>query len=230
MYFTLQRIIDIRTDKFFYYLSVEIAKELREIGYQDYEVIKDDYSSPENSLDSFNNFLDNIHHTNPDLRLLLLIDEFEVVEALSPREKQKILNELRHLIDLTPEGLCVVLSCAPEIWRTIFSDYHAFTERFAIVSFLKPLNEEHIKKILLEYLKRNRILNTINSLKPFEENVIPLLLHLGMGNIRQTLKICQLCIDYGVKENIQRLDKNIIETTLINYDLLQKQKNVLSAE
>jgi len=154
--------------------------------------------------------------------IVLLIDEFEVVEALAPREKQKILNELRHLIDLTPDGLCIVLSCAPEIWRTILSDYHAFTERFTHVTFLKPLHERHLREIIHVYLQRTRLTTHINGepLYPFADDVIPFLLKTGGGNIRQTLKLCQLGIDLGLQENIQILNAEILETLLLKLPFL----------
>jgi len=154
--------------------------------------------------------------------IVLLIDEFEVIEVLAPREKQKILNEMRHLIDLTPEGLSIVLSCAPEIWRTILSDYHAFSERFSYVTFLGPLNENNIKDILVGYLKRNLSVPNVNGLYPFDVDILPFLLETGMGNVRQTLKLCELCIDYGIREKVILLNADTAKRIISQFSLFSR--------
>lgn len=172
-------------------------------------------TNDERALRSFLSLKKLLHDLNYSL-IVLLIDEFEVIEALSVRAKQKILNEIRHLIDLTPSGFCILLSCAPEIWRSILSDYHAFTERFSHLIFLKPLNKADLRKLMITYLNKERTSDPPNedSLHPFAEDTLDFLLRNGMGNIRQTLKLCQIAVDLGLRHGKERLDANSIKSLL----------------
>jgi len=164
--------------------------------------------------------------------IVLLIDEFEVIEALPMRTKQKILNEIRHLVDLTPSGLCILLSCAPEVWRSILSDYHAFTERFTHFIFLKPLNKADLRKVMVTYLNKERIMDPPNedSLYPFTEDTLDFLLRNGMGNVRQTLKLCQIAVDLGLKQKKERLNTGIIKSLLSQLPSLNLSSGEYSGE
>jgi len=172
-------------------------------------------SSDERALRSLLSLKKLLHDLGFSL-IVLLIDEFEFIEALSTQAKQRILNELRHLIDLTPSGLSIFLSCAPEVWRSILSDYHAFTERFTNVIFLKPLNKDGLRKLMVTYLNKERISDPPNGdpLHPFAEDTLDFLLRNGMGNIRQTLKLCQLAVNLGLRHRKERLDVMTVRSLL----------------
>src|SRR3989304_3276110 len=86
--------------------------------------------------------------------VILLIDEFEYIETLSPGAKQKMINEIRHLIDLNPENLTMIITCAPEVWQSLLSEYHAFSERVAKEVNLKPMTGAKVIELLSEYLAR----------------------------------------------------------------------------
>ena len=188
-------------------------------------------TSDERALRSFLSLKRLLHDLGYSV-IVLLIDEFEVIEALPTRAKQKILNEIRHLIDLTPSGFCILLSCAPEIWRSILSDYHAFTERFTHVIFLKPLDKEDLQKLMIAYLSKERISNTPNEdpFHPFTEDTLDFLLRNGMGNIRQTLKLCQLAVDLGLRQGKKRLDARSIKSLLSQLPSLNLSSETNSGE
>ena len=188
-------------------------------------------TNDERALRSFLSLKRLLHDLGYSL-IVLLIDEFEVIEALSTRAKQKILNEVRHLIDLTPSGLCILLSCAPEIWRSILSDYHAFTERFAHVILLKPLQKEDLRKLMVAYLNNERMSDAPNEdpLHPFEEDTLDFLLRNGMGNVRQTLKLCQLAVDLGLRQEKERLDAMTLRALLSQLPSLNVSVEMNSGE
>ena len=54
----------------------------------------------------------------------ILIDEFETIQLLYQWRKQRLLNNVRRLIDLNPEGLCLIMSCAPDAWSSVVREYH----------------------------------------------------------------------------------------------------------
>jgi len=188
-------------------------------------------TSDERALRSFLSLKRLLHDIGYSL-IVLLIDEFEVIEALSTQAKQKVLNEIRHLIDLTPSGLCILLSCAPEIWRSILSDYHAFTERFTHAIFLKPLDKADLRKLMVAYLSKERISDPSNEdpLHPFVEDTLDFLISNGMGNIRQTLKLCQLAVNLGLRHGKERLDAVGIKSLLSQLPSLNLSLNANSGE
>ena len=146
--------------------------------------------------------------------LVLLIDEFEVIVSLPERNRQKVLNEIRHLIDSLPSRLCVFLACAPEAWRIIIEHYHAFLERFTHIVFLTPLNLAQTEQLIIAYLNAARHKTHQTSPAPFSHESIELIHKLGSGNVRTTLKLCQIAIDLGLMHDLQELSGEILQSSL----------------
>lgn len=150
----------------------------------------------------------------------LLIDEFELIEILHYKQKQRYLNTLRHLIDLNPDGLCLIISCTPEMWKNIIMEYHAFSERIFRELILKPLNQDTIHILIREYLASSRIDETFqrDSIHPFEREAIEEILKNSQGNMRRALALCNMALDQGLKMNIEwvapSLVKEIYERTI----------------
>jgi len=132
--------------------------------------------------------------------ICILIDEFESIEYLHPLLKQKILNSIRHLIDLNPQGLCLIIGCAPEVWVDIIKEYHAFSERIFRQITLRALNREDMRNFISSYLMHFRIKDEDppNDIFPFTENAISEIQKAAEGNIRRMLMICNQAIDIGV--------------------------------
>ena len=143
----------------------------------------------------------------------LLIDEFELIEILHYKQKQRYLNTLRHLIDLNPEGLCLIISCTPEVWKNIIMEYHAFSERIFRELILRPLNQDTIHLLIQEYLASSRIDETLqrDSIHPFERNAIEEILKYSQGNMRRALALCNMALDQCVKRKIEWITPNLIK-------------------
>jgi len=133
----------------------------------------------------------------------MLIDEFELVEILHYQQKQRFLNSIRHLIDLNPSGLCLIISCTPEVWKNIVMEYHAFSERIFREIILKPLSQETIHGLIEEYLGFHRTdpIKEHDSIYPFTEEAISNILQVSQGNMRRALALCNMAIDQGIKQN-----------------------------
>lgn len=142
----------------------------------------------------------------------LLIDEFELVEMLHYRQKQRYLNTLRHLIDLNPDGLCLILSCTPEVWKNVVLEYHAFSERIFRELVLRPMNQDTIHDLIREYLASGRIGETSNVelYYPFEEESISDILRNSQGNMRRALALCNMALDQGVKKSLEYISPVLI--------------------
>jgi len=130
----------------------------------------------------------------------ILVDEFESIENLHPILKQKMLNSVRHLIDLNPQGLCLVIGCAPDVWADIIKEYHAFSERIFRQITLRALNKEDLRNFISSYLQPFRIKDADppNDIFPFTEDAINEIQKAAEGNIRRMLMICNQAIDVGV--------------------------------
>ena len=146
--------------------------------------------------------------------LVLLIDEFEVIISLPERNRQKVLNEIRHLIDSLPSNLCIFLACAPEAWRIILEHYHAFLERFTHTVFLTPLNLVQTEQLIIAYLNGARRKADHKSLDPFSSEAIELIHKMSAGNVRATLKLCQIAVDLGLMHNLQELRGEVFQSSL----------------
>jgi len=146
----------------------------------------------------------------------VLIDEFELVEILQYQQKQRFLNSIRHLIDLNPSGLCLIISCTPEVWKNIVLEYHAFSERIFREIILKPLSQETIHGIIQEYLDFNRIDPTkeYDSIYPFTEQAIIKVLEISQGNMRRALALCNMVIDLGIKKDCSLISPAIVGETM----------------
>lgn len=145
--------------------------------------------------------------------ICLCIDEFESIEYLHPLLKQKMLNNIRHLIDLCPSGLCLVIGCAPEIWVDIVKQYHAFSERIFRQVTLKALEKEDFQTFFTSYLKGYRIEGFTNKspLFPFTEDAITEIHQQAEGNIRRALMICNRAIDKSLELELDSIDAKTIQ-------------------
>jgi hypothetical protein len=131
--------------------------------------------------------------------ICILIDEFESIEYLNILLKQKILNSVRHLIDLNPQGLCLIVGCAPDVWVDIIKEYHAFSERIFRQVTLRALGKEDLRNFVLSYLQHFRTeTDPPDGIFPFTEDAIDEIQKAAEGNIRRMLMICNQAIDSGV--------------------------------
>ena len=145
--------------------------------------------------------------------LVLLIDEFEYIETLPPLKKQKLLNSIRHIIDMNGEGLSMIIACAPEVWQTIVAEYHAFSERIAKETNLKPLDQEKIRLLLMSYLNNKRTKDQ-NSLLPFTDDSIEEIFQISQGNTRRVISLCSQALDASLQYNKSIVDREIIESVI----------------
>jgi len=148
--------------------------------------------------------------------ICILIDEFESIENLPLSRKQNLLNSIRHLIDLNPNGLCIIIACTPETWKGIIKDYHAFSERIFKEVLLKPLNEQTVKKFIAEYINYHKHNQNKNgkfnlSLNPFTQDAINLILKLSQGNVRRILSLCNLALDVACIKRVKEIDSDLIK-------------------
>jgi len=136
--------------------------------------------------------------------ICILIDEFESIVNLHPVLKQKILNGIRHLIDLNPKGLCLILGCAPEVWVNIIKEYHAFSDRIFRQITLKALKEKDVRAFVSSYLESFRIkdVDPPTEIYPFTEEAIKEIHKAAEGNIRRILMTCNQAIDAAVENEI----------------------------
>ncbi|MCW4005291.1 MAG: hypothetical protein NWF04_01635 [Candidatus Bathyarchaeota archaeon] len=152
-----------------------------------------------------------------DNRLIcLLIDEFEAIENVNYLLKQKILNSIRHLIDLNPQGLCLIIACAPDVWVDIIKEYHAFSERIFRQITLKALNKEDLKKFIVSYLDYYRISpdNDDANIFPFTDDALTEIHKVAEGNVRRMLMICNQAIDMGIEMGSPTLNGTTIRELL----------------
>jgi type II secretory pathway predicted ATPase ExeA len=148
--------------------------------------------------------------------ICILVDEFESIEYLHPILKQKLLNGIRHLIDLNPQGLCLIIGCAPEVWADLVREYHAFSDRIFRQITLKALSEKETYDFISSYLRAFRIegFNPPNVIFPFTDDAIREIYRLAEGNVRRILVICNRAIDAGIEENTSVITSQSLKTLL----------------
>jgi hypothetical protein len=148
--------------------------------------------------------------------ICILIDEFESIEYLNILLKQKILNSVRHLIDLNPQGLCLIIGCAPDVWVDIIKEYHAFSERIFRQITLRALGKDDLRNFVSSYLQHFRIgdADPPNDIFPFTEDAINEIQKAAEGNIRRMLMICNQAIDSGVNASFPTLSAKKLKKML----------------
>ena len=139
--------------------------------------------------------------------IIILLDEFEAIELLQISLKQKLLNNIRHLIDTNPFGLSMIIACAPEVWRILLSEYHAFSERIIKEVNLKPMGKKHVEELISLYLDTARY-DGGKGIKPFTKASIDNVYQMSQGNIRRIVSICGRILDVAVKQEKKLIDAN----------------------
>ena len=144
--------------------------------------------------------------------LCLLIDEVESIETLHILKKQKLLNNLRRLMDLNPKGLCLLFACTPEAWNSIISDYHAFSERIFRNVVLRPLDNKMLRQLILDYLSINRkdSDDIFSEIYPFNDNSLDDILSIAQGNVRRVLRICNHVIEYSLERGYDTISSDLL--------------------
>jgi Cdc6-like AAA superfamily ATPase len=143
----------------------------------------------------------------------LFIDEFESIARLKPKKKQSVLNSLRHVMDRNPDGISILIACAPEVWQEVMAEYHAFSERIGNEVALRPFDEDQIEVLIEDYLSAYSLENG-ESPNPFTEEAIQTLLKKGQGNIRRTISLCGRSIDNAIDNGKQEINKQCVENVL----------------
>lgn len=145
--------------------------------------------------------------------VIMLIDEFEFIETLQARTKQNMLNSLRHLIDMNPTNFSLIIACTPEVWETLVSEYHAFSERIAKEVNLKPLNQTTVRTLIVSYLNRER-LKQKSSLEPFTDSSVNHIFQVGNGNTRRIVTLCSQLVDHGTDLESESIDELVLKSFL----------------
>ncbi|MFA4859716.1 BREX system ATP-binding domain-containing protein [Methanoregula sp.] len=147
--------------------------------------------------------------------LILLIDEFEYIETLPSLKKQKMLNYLRHVIDLNGEGLSLIIACAPEVWQNIVAEYHAFSERIGKEANLKPLDQEKIRMLLISYLNNKRTKKN-DSFSPFTERSIEQIYIHSQGNTRRVISLSSQALDVSLDLDKKSIEQDVLISIISN--------------
>lgn len=145
--------------------------------------------------------------------VILLIDEFESIENFQAGAKQNLLNAIRHLVDINDRDLTIIIACAPDVWQSLISEYHAFSERIGNEVCLKPLTVERTMELIQAYLE-NEILDPNKNLDLFSKDVYLPIYESGMGNSRQILTLCGKLIDYTLDKKYNRITLKSMEDML----------------
>lgn len=143
----------------------------------------------------------------------VFIDEFESIARLSSKDEQATLNSIRHLMDQNSDGLCLLFGCAPEVWQDVMSEYHAFSERVGQEVALRPLTNEHLHKLVEEYLNRERV-SEEPGVRPFTEDSLDMILQRSQGNIRQVLSVCSRLLDTAAQNGQSEITSEFVQETV----------------
>lgn len=169
----------------------------------------DDDTMGVRAFTSFKNLLLDLGYTG----VFVFVDEFEAIARLNNKNKQATLNSVRHLMDQNSRGLSILLACAPEVWQDVMSEYHAFSERIGDEVALRPLTDENLKQLVTSYLETARV-DGKESIYPFDETALDVILQRSQGNIRQILAICGQALDRGLARNETPLSEETIKTVI----------------
>jgi type II secretory pathway predicted ATPase ExeA len=141
--------------------------------------------------------------------LFLFVDEFESISRITNKRKQRLLNSVRHVMDMNPLGFSLIIACAPEVWQEVMAEYHAFAERIGREVALRPLNFENAKRLIEEYLKSAKKADQTPE-NPFTDEAIEQILQQSRGNVRQLISYCGRLLDHAVDNERTVIDDKVI--------------------
>jgi Cdc6-like AAA superfamily ATPase len=147
--------------------------------------------------------------------VFVFVDEFESIARLNSKTEQATLNSIRHLMDQNSHGLCMLFGCAPEVWQDVMSEYHAFSERIGQEVALRPLTDEHIRRLVKSYLSTART-NGSEGIDPFEKNSLELIHQRSQGNVRQALSLCSRILDAAVDDGQNNVTAEFVTKVIEN--------------
>lgn len=116
-------------------------------------------------------------------------------------------------MDQNSSGLCLLFGCAPEVWQDVMSEYHAFSERIGKEVALKSLTEDQLQRLVSSYLNTARAKDG-DSIEPFEQESLRIILQRSQGNIRQVLSLCGRVIDEGINQDTKTIAPPVVEQAI----------------
>lgn len=155
--------------------------------------------------------------------LCILIDELETVNELYLYQKQSMFNNLRHMVDDNPEGLCTIFACTPAGWHEVLENSLALSRRLSrnliYLSRMKKKEAIHLVQAYVQTcrtdLGRHKQKNPDQDLYPFTLDAIEELLELSKGNVGELLKYCNLTLDQAVDADVPQIDSENITQLLV---------------
>lgn len=184
--------------------------------------------------------------------LVLLVDEVEYIDALSPALKASVIDSLKHLWDqevdffsreVAASPLLMLLSATPSFWQQMkmqISDARkGHTGVVGIVPFfarISPVDVIEMTQELSEDEARNLIISRMNMVRPGQkkEDLIPFttdyvdyVYHLSQGLPRRIIEICQVVLQEAAQHNLKKIDatqaKKILRELLISYEPIKTE-------
>jgi type II secretory pathway predicted ATPase ExeA len=113
------------------------------------------------------------------------------------------------LIDLNPQGLSIVIACAPEVWQDIVSEYHAFAERIYASATLRPLSKKHLIRFVKSYLESCRV-DRRRGTAPFKDQALKNIAELSGGNVRRVVTLCNEALRTAAERGLNEVDASCI--------------------
>jgi len=157
---------------------------------------------------------------------VLLIDEMERITLIPGMQKATFYDDLRHLIDDSPNGTCYFFAIAPHQWNELTKEPSALSRRLSENTFvLDRFDEKRIRKLIARYIEFKRIEKNEAIVKsafrecdadvaPFSNEAITKIFEKTDGNVYSTLILCRKLIDYCVD--------NFSKTRIISSEIVEK--------
>lgn len=174
-------------------------------------------------------------HNRP---LILLLDELETISTMRPvSSRASYLDDLRHLIDETPNDVCIISTITPTAMAILFEESHPLTRRlFYRTRLLTPFDITKTRDLIIEYLKEGRrkyaadhdiSLTEVGErlrkyeepqLAPFSSSAIPTirssstLFGYEEGNIGEVIRMCGYMLDAAVDEHTDLIEESFVKS------------------
>lgn len=156
--------------------------------------------------------------------IVLLVDELEKILFIGGLQKGQFYDDLRHLIDDSPEGTAYFFAIAPTQWNDLTKEPFALIRRLSEnILTLDRFDQKRTRDLIVEYLQYSRIKEKESEIKskfseckpdaaPFTEEAIKAIFEVREGNVFSTLVLCRKLIDRCI-DNIQK--SNIITPEMV---------------
>lgn len=150
---------------------------------------------------------------NANAPAFLLLNDLHNLAAL--KERQLFVKTLQELLDGIKPGVMVMFGAFPSFMLQLAREQAPLTSRINRTVVLPRFTTEEAVLLIAKKLLAKRIVEGLDPLYPFDQEVVAKLNLIAYGNPRRLLELSDAALEYGAAHRSYRIDEEVLRTALV---------------